>query len=172
MSYASQLHSYIAELRQRLRLGAWVRGAAIFAATALAVTVLLVVALNHFAFPLRGVLWARAGILLALVGAAAFGIALPVVRLTRTRAVQRAEAAHPELNERLTTFEDRAQRGNDPFLELLAADTLRQTQSVPPAILISRDRLWALGGAAVACLAVLVGMIGAGPGFLAGAMPN
>ncbi len=61
MSYASQLHSYIAQLRQRLRLGAWVRGAAIFAATALAVTVLLVLALNYFAFPLRGVLWARAG---------------------------------------------------------------------------------------------------------------
>jgi hypothetical protein len=166
MSYASQLHSYIAEVRQRLRLGAWVRGAAIFAGTALAVTVLLVLALNHFAFPLRGVLWARAGILLALSAAAAFGMALPVVRLTRTRAVQRAEAAHPELNERLTTFEDRAQRGNDPFLELLAADTLRQTENVPPAILIPKDRLWALGGAAVACLAVLVGMIAAGPGFL------
>ena len=53
----------------------------------------------------------------------------PLVRLTRTRAVPRAEAANPELNQRLTTFEDRAgKNGNDPFLELLAADTLRQTE--------------------------------------------
>jgi hypothetical protein len=166
MSYASQLHSYIAQLRQRLRLGAWVRGAAIFAGTALAVTVLLVVALNHFAFPLGGVLWARAGIMLALAAAAAFGVALPVVRITRTRAVRRAEAAHPELDERLRTFEDRAQKGDDPFLELLAADTLRHTEKTPPATLVSRDRLWALGGAAAACLAVLVGLICVGPGFL------
>ncbi len=93
-------------------------------------------------------------------------MALPVIRLTRQRAVQRAEAAHPELNERLTTFEDRAQKGDDSFLELLAADTLRHTENAPPATLVPRDRLWALGGAAAACLAVLVGMICAGPGFL------
>ena len=166
MSYTSQLHSYIAELRQRLRLGAWMRGAAIFAATALVVTVLLVLALNHFAFPLRGVVWARACILIALAGAAALGMALPVMRLTRVRAVRRAEKAHPELDERLTTFEDRAQKGDDPFLELLAADTLRHAEKAPPATLVPKDRLWVLGGAASACLAVLVGMICAGPGFL------
>ena len=51
MSNHSQLNSYIAQLQQRLRLGAWLRGAAIFAGTALVVTVALVLLLNRFAFP-------------------------------------------------------------------------------------------------------------------------
>ena len=132
MSNSAELHSYIDQLRQRLRLGAWLRGAAIFAGTALAVTVLLVLLLNHFAFPLHGVWAARITILIALGAVAAMGIALPVIRLTRLRAVAKAEAANPELEQRLTTFEERAAKGDDPFLELLAADTLRHTEDAAP----------------------------------------
>src|SRR5260370_4069049 len=42
MSKRNELNSYIARLQQRLRLGAWLRGAAIFTGTALVVTVALV----------------------------------------------------------------------------------------------------------------------------------
>src|ERR1019366_5012943 len=90
MSYASELHSYIAQLQKRLRLSAWVRGAAIFTATALVVTVALVLLLNHLAFPLRGVMFARFAIVLALGVAAGLGIAAPLRRLTRARAVAHA----------------------------------------------------------------------------------
>jgi len=38
MSKRNELNSYIARLQQRLRLGAWLRGAAIFTGTALFVT--------------------------------------------------------------------------------------------------------------------------------------
>ena len=41
MSKQNELNSYIARLQQRLRLGAWLRGAAIFTGTALLVTVVL-----------------------------------------------------------------------------------------------------------------------------------
>ena len=122
MSNSSELHSYIEQLRRRLRLGTWLRGAAIFFGTALAVTVLLVLLLNHFAFPLRGVWIARVTILAALGAVASLGIALPIIRLTRLRAVAHAEAANPELEQRLRTFEERAAKGDDPFLELLAAN--------------------------------------------------
>ncbi|MGB7436220.1 MAG: hypothetical protein WBW49_12460, partial [Candidatus Acidiferrum sp.] len=166
MSNHSALNSYIAQVQHRLRLGAWLRGAAIFTGTALAVTVTLVLALNQFAFPTRGITAARLAIFAALAAAAVFGIALPLIRVTREGAVRNAEAANPDLQQRLTTFQERASRGNDPFLELLAADTLARTRQTQPASLVPDNRLFALGGAGLASLVILVWMIAAGPGYL------
>ncbi len=166
MSNHSELNSYIEQLQKRLRLGAWLRGMAIFTGTALVVTVVLVLVLNRFAFPAHGVTAARLAIFVALAVAAVFGIAVPLIRATRQWAVRNAEAANPALDERLTTFEDRASKSDDPFLELLAADTLAHTRGTQPSSLVPDNRLFALGGAGLACLAVLVWMIAAGPGYL------
>lgn len=166
MSKQNELNSYIVRIQRRLRLRAWMRGAAIFTGTALVTTLALVLLLNRFAFPGAGVTGARVGLLLALAAAAALGIAMPVVRLTQRRAVQKAEAAHPELEQRLTTFYEKQREGGDPFLELLARDTLSFTEQATPKVLVEDKRLFALGGAGVACLAVLVWMIVAGPGYL------
>ncbi len=65
MSRQNELNSYIARLQHRLRLGAWLRGAAIFAGTALSSPVALVLLLNHFAFPAHGVAGARLALLIA-----------------------------------------------------------------------------------------------------------
>ena len=165
MSKSSELNSYIVQLQKRLRLGAWLRGAAIFTGTALMVTLALVLVLNHMAFPERGITLARLTILAALAAVAAMGIALPVLRLTRARTVSDAEAANPELEQRLTTFQERAKEG-DPFLELLAADTLERTQYAAPSTMVPDNRLFALGGAGLGCLAVLVWMIAAAPGYV------
>jgi len=167
MSRRDELNSYIAQLQQRLRLGAWLRGAAIFAGTALVVTVALVLLLNHFAFPSHGVAGARLALFAALAAAGAFGVALPLIRMTRTHAVRRAEAAYPEFEQRLTTFHERERSSDgDPFLELLAADTLSQAQYVKPSSLVSDNRLIVLSGAGVACLGVLAWTIAAGSGYL------
>ncbi|MGH9589308.1 MAG: hypothetical protein ACRD25_02890, partial [Terracidiphilus sp.] len=166
MSNSNQLNSYIERVQQRFRLASGLRGAAIFAGTALVVTLALVWLLNRFAFPAHGVTGARIALLCALAAAAAFAIALPLMRLTRAWAVRRAEAAIPGLEQRLTTFEERAAGEDDPFLELLAADTLARTEENGPALLVPSRRLFALGGAGVACLIVLVWMIAAGPGYL------
>ncbi len=167
MSYRSELSSYVARLQQRLRLGAWLRGAAVFTGTALTVTLALVFALNLLAFPERGVAIGRVVILIALAAAAALGVALPLKKLTRSHTVHVAESANPELQQRLTTFEERTKTNqDDPFLELLAADTLVRTHEIEPAILVPRNRLFALSGAGCACLAVLAWMIAAGPGYV------
>jgi hypothetical protein len=166
MSNSSELNSYIKQLQQRLRLGTGLRGAAIFAGTALVVTLALVWLLNRFAFPAHGVTGARVVLICALAAVAAFAVALPLMRLTRAWAVRQAEAANPDLEQRLTTFEERTTTANDPFLELLAADTLTRTRSSAPALLVPGKRLLALGGAGLACLVVLVWMIAAGPGYL------
>ena len=166
MSKYSELNSYVERLQHRLRLGAWLRGAAILAGTALIVTVILVLALNQLAFPEHGVAVGRLAIFVALGAAAIFGIAVPLVELTRARAVDRAEAANPDLEQRLTTFEEQKSKWDDPFLELLAADTLARTEDTAPSSLVPDNRLFALGGAGLACLGVLVWMIAAGPGYL------
>jgi hypothetical protein len=131
MSNQDKLNSYIRQLHQRLRLGTSLRGVAILTATALITTVLLVLILNAFAFPVRGLTGARSLLLGALALAAAFGLALPLRRLTRGRATAVAESAYPEFQQRLLTFDDREKRGNDPFLELLAADTLSVAKDAP-----------------------------------------
>jgi hypothetical protein len=171
MSKQRELNSYIAGLQQRLQLGAWLRGAAIFTATALMVTIALVLVLNHFAFPAGGVTGARVALVGALAAAAAFGIALPLFRLTRAHTVRQAEAANPNFEQRLTTFYEGERKSvasvkTDPFLELLAADTLAMTQYAEPSLLVPDNRLFAFGGGGVACLGVLVWMIAAGPGYL------
>ncbi len=65
------------------------------------------------------------------------------------------------------TFEERKEAG-DPFIELLAADTLSvaQKHGAVPETLVPRTRLLALAGAGVGCLAVLGWMIAAGPGYM------
>jgi hypothetical protein len=165
MSRQNELNSYIARLQRRLRLGAWLRGAAIFTGTALIVTIALVLLLNHYAFPTHGIAGARLALLVVLFAVAGFGIALPLIRLTRARAVGQAEAAHPELEQRLMTFHER-ERDGDPFLELLAADTLSRTENATPSSLVPDNRIFAIGGAGLACLGVLVWMVAAGPGYL------
>jgi hypothetical protein len=165
-SNRDKLNLYIHQLHQRLRLGVSLRGVASLLATALITTIFLVFILNAFAFPVRGLTGARSLLLLVLALAAAFGLALPMRRLTRGRAAAVAESAYPEFQQRLLTFDDREKRGNDPFLELLAADTLAVAKDVPPANLAPNNHLYFLAGAGFACLAVLAWLVAAGPGYL------
>src|SRR5215469_9500026 len=166
MSKRSELNSYIGRLQQRLRLGVSVRGIAILTATALMTTVILVIILNRFAFPERSLFGVRTVLLSILVATATFGIAIPFFRLNRSRSIVRAEYAQPGFQQRLLTFHEREGVGDDPFLELLAADTLAVTQNASPTTLVPNNKLFALAGAGIASLGVLVWMIAAGPGYL------
>ena len=165
-SQRDRLNLYIHQLHQRLRLGVSLRGVAILTATALITTVILVFILNTFAFPVRGLTGARSLLLIVMALAAALALALPLRRLTRRRATVVAESAYPEFQQRLLTFDDRENKGNDPFLELLAADTLAVARDAQPAKLLPNNKLYFLAGAGVACVAVLVWLVAAGPGYL------
>src|SRR5262249_13193276 len=74
------------------------------------------------------------------------------------------EAAFPQFQQRLTTFTERD--GKDPFIELLAEDTLGVAQSAEPKQMVTDQRLWISLGTSVAAAAALIWMIAAGPGFL------
>jgi hypothetical protein len=164
MSLREQLHAYIAELEKRLRWSTLLRGVAIFTGSALIATLVLVAIANALAFSHGSVTAARFALILVLAVAAASGLALPLRRLTRRRAVGVAEAAFPQFEQRLTTFAERD--GGNPFIELLAADTLEVAQSAEPKQLVTDRRLYISLGASVGAFAILIWMIAAGPGFL------
>jgi hypothetical protein len=164
MTAREQLHAYIAQLEQRLRLSTWLRGFAILTGGALVATLVLVTIANALAFSHGSVTAARFALILILAIAAAAGLALPLLRLTRRRAIGTAEAAFPQFQQRLTTFTERD--GHDAFIELLAGDTLEIAQSAEPTQFVTDLRLWTSLGAGVGAFAVLLWMIAAGPGFL------
>src|SRR3984957_8310031 len=164
MSLREQVHAYIAQLEQRLRWNALLRGLAIVAGGALLATLALVTIANALAFSQGSVTAARFALIIILAIAAGAGLALPLRRLTRRRAVATAEAAFPQFQQRLTTFTERD--GQDPFIELLAEDTLEVAQFARPNEMVTDFRLWSSLAAGVGAFAILIWMIAAGPGFL------
>jgi hypothetical protein len=107
MSFREQLHAYISQLEQRLRWNTLLRGLAILTGSALVATLVLVAIANAIAFSPGSVTAARFGLILILTIAAAAGLALPLRRLTRRRAIGTAETAFPQFQQRLTTFAER-----------------------------------------------------------------
>src|SRR5579863_5504765 len=166
MSFRDQLNSYIQQLERRLRLGAIFRGAAILTSVALAATVVLVLITNALAFSRWSITSARVTLLFALVLAVTFGIALPLTALNRRRAAREAEIAFPEFKERLVTFAERDAEKREPFLDLLALDTLNVARDAEPKSMVPDKKLATLLGVGAVSLCVLVWLILAGPGYL------
>jgi len=129
-----QLDSYLKQLGRRVRLSALARGAALVTAAALTTTVALVLITNVFAFSQGSLTNARVALFLALALAVGFGLALPLYALDRRRVAGKAEVAFPQFQQRLVTFAERDPGLREPFMELLAADTL-ELAAVGPVIL-------------------------------------
>jgi hypothetical protein len=165
MSVRDQLNSYLQQLERRLRLGAMLRGAAILTSVALAATVVLVLITNALAFSRWSINSARVTLLFALVLAVTFGIALPLFALNRRRAARQAEEVFPAFKQRLVTFAERDAQKREPFLDLLALDTLDVARDAEPKSLVPDKRLVTFLGVGAVSLFVLVWLILAGPGY-------
>jgi hypothetical protein len=166
MSFRDQLNSYIQQLERRLRLGAMLRGAAILTSVALAATVVLVLITNALAFSRGSITSARVALLFALILAVTFGIALPLIALNRRRAARQAEEMFPEFKQRLVTFAERDAEKREPFLDLLALDTLNVARAAEPKSLVPDKKLATFLSVGAVSLCVLVWLILAGPGYL------
>jgi hypothetical protein len=165
MSAIEELRSYAKRLQDRFRLGVMARGAAALAALALVATVVLVVVSSHFAFSEASLWSARATLLVALGLGAAFGLAIPLWRWSQRLWVRRAELRFPQFGQRLLTFNEREQQA-DPFLELLAADTLKVARTADVKSAVPNRLLAVLLALGLASLGALVWLIHAGPGYL------
>jgi len=166
MSAIEELRSYVGQLRRRFQLGALARGSAIVTAIALIATLVLTIIIDRFAFSTTSLWSARAALLLALVLGSVFGLAIPLWRLGQRWWTGRAERTFPEFEQRLVTFAERDAHGKDPFLELLAADTLRVARNTDLKLAAPDAALFALFAVGVVSLGTLLWLIRSGPGYL------
>ncbi len=166
MNSRDQLASYLKKIEGRLRLGTVMRGVAVLISVALMTTVVLVLITNRFAFSDVSLLFARVVLILTLATAVGYGLALPWRALNRRRAARKAEVVFPQFDQRLVTFAERDQGDRDPFLELLAADTLEVARAAEPASLVPDGKLAAWIACGGVSLVVLIWLIVAGPGYL------
>ena len=167
MNPLTGLTDYLGRVERRLRVLAFTKGAAITAAAALVFTVLAVLLANAFAFSDPSVAGARVLLFVALALALGIGLVVPLLRLNRRNAARETEQKFPEFEERLLTFTERARTNpDDPFLPLLAADTLAVARQAEPARVAGRNRILSFVAGAAGSLAVLVWLGTSGPGFL------
>src|SRR5690349_2410472 len=156
MTTRDHLDSYIKQLQRRLRVGAVLRGTAIFTSAALALTVILVLLANHFAFASWTLTSSRVVLLLSLALAIGFGLAVPLYGLTSRRAASKAETAFPQFEQRLVTYAERDAAKKEPFIDLLAADTLEMSRGAEAKQLVPDTTLLASLAIGLASLGVLV----------------
>ena len=167
MNPLTSLTDYLRRVERRLRILALSKGAAITAAAALVFTVLAVLLANAFAFSDPSVTTARVLLFVALALALGIGLVVPLLRLNRRNAARETERKFPEFEERLLTFTERVRTNpEDPFLPLLAADTLEITRQAEPARVAGRNRILSFISAAAGSLVVLIWLGTSGPGFL------
>lgn len=167
MNPLTGLTDYLRRVERRLRILAFTKGAAITAAAALVFTVLAVLLANAFAFSDHSVTGARVLLFVALALALGIGLVVPILRLNRRNAARETERKFPEFEERLLTFTERARSDpDDPFLPLLAADTLEVTRKAEPARVAGRNRILSFVSTAAGSLIILIWLGTSGPGFL------
>jgi hypothetical protein len=160
-----QLNRYLQRLEKRLRFLAVSKGTSLVTVSALVITVFLVWIINRYAFSPASLLWARILLFLSVAAAVAFGLVIPLLNLNRRNAARSAEKKFPDFQERLLTLAEKPNT-SDPFLELLAADTMRVAESSEPERLASTGPIIGFLTSAGLAVAVLLWLILAGPGYL------
>lgn len=167
MSALELLNAYLERLEARFRLAALVRGMAITATSALAATVVIVLAANWFAFSERSLTAGRIAMFLCLAFGLGFGLALPLTRLNRRKAALDTESRAPEFQQRLLTLAEKQAAGEpEAFLELLAQDTLQVAATVEPERVVKRPLVIGFSSAALAAAGVLLWLIFGTTGFM------
>ena len=165
MNPIEQVNGYLKDLERRLRWSAITRGAALLTAGALLATLALVAWSNSQAFSDASVRVSRVLLFIVVALAVAFGLVLPLLSLNRRRAARRAEERIPEFRQRLLTYSERS-AVNDPFSEILAADTLEIAAAADTSRVADTRWMAASASAAAISFGVLMWLILAGPGFL------
>jgi len=166
MNTREQLNQYLRGLESRLRLQVVSKGVAVALGVALGATVALVLITNAFAFSTTSLVVARITLFLSLAFALGLALVMPLIKLNQRRAAGRAETVFPGFQERLVTYVERRDDGSDPFIDILAADTLKHAPQAAPSQVVTPKSLFAFATSAGAAGAVLLWLILAGPGFL------
>jgi hypothetical protein len=169
MSARERLESYLDALRTRLRTHIYARAAAIALAGVLAITAFTVWTLHQQEFAPAIVVTGRVAIIVLLVCVIAALLWRPLRRLHRDGGANIFEQRLPDEDGRIHTYLDGKRRESQglatPLLSLLAADAVTIAERTPPDEIVSSRRIAAGMLVAVAALAVLVGLLVAGPAY-------
>jgi hypothetical protein len=165
MNARTELETYLAEFRLRLKRLVLARGGALLAVTALVITLAAVWIGTRRAFDAEFMLTARLILLAAIVAIAAALLWRPLRKLQQSRAVPDIEQRAPDFDGRIETYEGLVASGRkSPFLPLLAEDALRFARKVPAALGVSRIELSLPTAIAGISAVALLGLAMMGPG--------
>jgi hypothetical protein len=169
MSARERLETYLDGLRARLRTHIYARAAAIALAGVLAITAFTVWTLQRQEFAPAIALAGRIAIGVLIVAVVAVLLWRPLRRLHRDQGAQIFEQRLPDEDGRIHTYLDGKRRESQglatPLLGLLAADAVKIAERTPADEIVSSRRIAAGLLVAVAALAVLVGLLVAGPAY-------
>jgi hypothetical protein len=169
MSARERLETYLSALRTRLRTHIYARAAAIGIGGVLAITAFTVWTLQREEFSPAIAFLGRVAIVALIACVAALLLWRPLRRLSSDDGANIFEQRLPDEDGRIRTYLDgkrrEAQGIGTPLLSLLAADAVGIAERTPPHEIVSSGRIAVgvlIGGAA---LAVLVGLLVAGPAY-------
>ena len=174
MSYFSRtpsekLQDYLNRVHLRLKAATASRGLGAAAIAALSLTVAGVYVANEFAFSNSSVISARTLLFASVTAAVVFLVVRPVLRLGRGNAAGHIEKQVPAFDGRIETFvdktEDKAAGAENPFLDLLAEDTMQVAEAVPAEDVVEARSIFAFAAAGLAAVVVLIWLGNAGPGY-------
>ena len=165
------LEYYLRRIQRKLQARTASRGAGATFAAALLLTLVCVYIANEFAFSDSSIIGGRLLLFGAVIAVIILALARPLRRLNRKRAAEHVERSVPAFDGRVETFvsEAEAQRANggqpNPFLDLLAEDTLQVAEAAPVADVISWKRIAGYAVAALVAFFTLIWLGTSGPGY-------
>ncbi len=174
MSYFSatpteKLQDYLNRIRVRLQVTTASRGLGATAVVALILTVFCVYIANRFAFSDSSVVSARTLLFGSVVAIVVFALIRPLMRLGRGNAAGYVEKSVPAFEGRIETFVDQSApkpgKKLNPFLDLLAEDTMRVAEAAPVEQVVEAKRVFGYALAAVGAVGFLMWLGGSGPGY-------
>ncbi len=165
MNPLQELSNYLRRIERNLRMLTLARGSAILFGAALIVTLALVLLMNQLSFSDLSVFYSRVALFLVLAAALSAAIITPLLRMNTRRVAREAERRNPELGQRLLTFVER-RNSSDPFLALLAADSLPYTSNASADSFAAPSRSLAFGTLALGAALLLLWLGMRGPGYV------
>jgi hypothetical protein len=156
MNPVDSVAQYRNAMARRLRLSALIKGFAVVLAVALCFTLAVAWLLTRLDPSPVFLMYGRAALFVCLGISAVAAVAIPMVRLGPMAVARRVEKKFPQFGQRLVTLAESRCDAADPFMSLVAEDTLDIARGATPQQLVGGWRMLGVGmmAAGTGCLLV------------------